>query len=239
MAYALVSAGTLTSGSGSVTPAYGATPTANNLLIAWLNDPGAAFNLPSGSTWILAKSGNGGSGFLTPVGIYYRVATGGDTAPTFTNLGNALIAVVAEFSGNATVSPLDQVGGNDAATSPSTATAAATDAAAKQLMIGAAGCHYSMSSTGTLGLAFTDSANGAVAESNVGNNNSTSAVRHIRFGYGIGAAATFTQADKVTASDSNKNVDAIGSIIASFKLAPTAAFAPPFRSKSIHNALVR
>ena len=68
--------------------------------------------------------------------IFYKIAAGGDAAPTVAAITSAVIsAQLAEFSGNATTTPVDQTGLGGGATSPETATLGAADTAAGELIL--------------------------------------------------------------------------------------------------------
>src|SRR5881396_1735974 len=113
MAIALVgSVGTAVTGTTSVSPTFGQSTTAGNLLIAWvINDNGVTPATPSG--WTL-MAGNGAGDRAR---VYFKPNCGaGETAPTFSEAGATFMAAaLAEFSGADTASPED--GGNRGNTS--------------------------------------------------------------------------------------------------------------------------
>src|SRR5215471_16248258 len=117
----------------TISPAYGATPVANNLLIAVCFASGQSSNnwsaAPSG--WTKAWTPNSDGVFA--VCIYTKVAAGGDAAPTFTYGSTATLnAFIVEVQG-ATFNASSAVEAKNMATasgsSPVTATADATDIA--------------------------------------------------------------------------------------------------------------
>jgi hypothetical protein len=75
--------------------------------------------------------------------IYYRVATGGDTAPTIPAVTGAVIAAhLEEWSGGATTVPNDRVGATNGTTSPITATMAGGADAASGELVAMAGADF-------------------------------------------------------------------------------------------------
>lgn len=177
--YALVgSAGVFSSGVSSVTPAWGSgeSRTANNLLICWsLSTSGTRSGTPSG--WSLAVFQNNLS---TASAIFYKIAAGGDAAPTLTSASTAY-AALAEFSGNATSSPLDQSFDHENSLATLTVTNPAPDAGHGELVIYLGNTQYKPGQTGTVSGATLN--NGATAtDTNTGDGTT---VFQFEMGYGI------------------------------------------------------
>lgn len=112
MAIALVKAGTVATGTTSLTPAFGQSTTAGNLLICRAAGYGSTSNEAitiSGTGWTLATSGWGTGSDMSSV-IFYRANCGtGETAPTLSLSSGAFLAAdLTEWSGAATTNPLDQ-----------------------------------------------------------------------------------------------------------------------------------
>jgi hypothetical protein len=184
MAFALVGAlGAATQGAAvntAVTPAWdaGASRTAGNLLICFCASTGAGTfpTIPAG--WSEARAQIGTS---CAAGIYYKIATGADAAPTIAAIPSSRIAAqLAEFSGNATISPLDQNSFNGGTTSPRTFTMGAPDATSGELLV-LAGADF-RSAARTPNDTWTSN-NATITQA--GNNNGVSSVDHYSFGYGV------------------------------------------------------
>lgn len=94
----------------TVSPSFGQATTAGNMLVAVVGANVSADNITTtASGWSRAE----GFGTIAPsVALWYKANCGaGETAPTFTSSGaTAMGAVLAEFSGVKTSSPVDQVG---------------------------------------------------------------------------------------------------------------------------------
>ncbi len=110
----LVSVGSIVSSTTStITPNFGQSTTAGNLLVCWLGG-GAGGSSSSFSTsasgWTQAVSAS--VSFVDAGALYYKAdCAAGETAPTFNlNLVSPAYALLGEFSGLATSSPLDQYG---------------------------------------------------------------------------------------------------------------------------------
>lgn len=218
MAYGVVSAGTVSTAAGNVTPAFGATTTAGNLLICFASVSGSSTASVTTATGGWTKSvGSGTSGSpVTAAGIFHKIAAGSDGAPTITAASAPIslcAAVLVEFSGNAAASPLDRFAGpNPTATSPVVATCAAADEAAGELICSASMWTLTMSGTNTI----TDSFNNGGTSNDVGNNDSSSTTTHYKFSYAITTGNA--SADQNSQSSSNMNISQIAICIASFKL---------------------
>ena len=223
MAFALVgSLGAVTQGASSaaVTPAYGQTPTANNLLICWVGVAGGTSpGTPSG--WTLALLGHTGSGSGSAA-LFYKIAAGGDAAPTVPAVSGGVIAAqLGEFSGGAVPAVEDRGASASAITStPTTMTAAGADAAAGELIAYAVSMFYSAGATKTNTMALN---NGATAHDV--NNNATSTTNHYLFGYGI--TTTNAAADVATLTWTTTKNAASGAAFSVFRLPSVAAAALP------------
>lgn len=220
-AYALVgSLGAVSTATSPVTPAFGQSPTAGNLLICW----GIAFAVASAPTlsagWTAATTEAANCG----VGIWYKIAAGGDTAPTVTNVGQTISTQLGEFSGNATSSPVDQTGsGESSVSNPFVITAAAADAAVGELFVYCWAGFYSTAATKTLAT----TPNNTTAHDTT--NNGSSTVDHYAFGYGI--TTTNSAADNASCSATATKLTDIEGVVASFLL--PGAQAPPFLSPNV------
>lgn len=94
----------------SLTAVLPQTPTAGNLLIATVLMWGFS-SVPSAATptgWTLVRSTTGSAGSnIGVVAVFYKVAAGGDSAPTFTiSNPNSTVLLVEEWKGLATSSPV-------------------------------------------------------------------------------------------------------------------------------------
>lgn len=106
----LVSQGSI---AASGTPAFGAATTAGNLLIAWVGSNGSTASFTgtvTGSGWVNASSGGGSH---TWAAVWCKPNCGaGESAPVFADsAGSVFYSQLAEYSGAATSSPVDQSGG--------------------------------------------------------------------------------------------------------------------------------
>jgi hypothetical protein len=213
MAYALVgSAGTAITQQGAPqTPSYGQTPTANNLLICWASAlSGISITTPTG--WSVGISDD--DGVSSSLFIFYKIAAGSDAQPTITGSGSPNVwCQLAEFSGNATSSPLDQTGANHATSSPTVATNGAADAASGELLIMLG--MYKMSKGGSSTSAHAPN-NGASDNNTANQDSDTVNLNHIRYTYGITTGNS--SADNDSFSDGSMNLTNIHVVIASFKL---------------------
>lgn len=181
MAYQLVgSLGPVVESTNGGTPgalSFGQTPTANNLLICW--------QAMGGSTSTQAAPGGWSS--LTQAGtscanqVFWKVAAGGDAAPSFAAVTSATQAfMLGEFSGNATGAPLNDRSGITAyTTSPNTATAGSADLVPGELYIAVDALWYTGATTATN----TTTSNNATL--NDTNNSGLSDQLHYNFGWGI------------------------------------------------------
>ncbi len=210
---ALVSRGAVDTGSSgaAITPAYGQTPAANDLLVFFVQGTGSTVpTAPSGwSTAVTAAKGGGGT-----VGIFYKVAAGGDSAPTeAARSNNTWTGQLAEYSGTATSSPLDQVGSVATGTSPMVATDAAADAASGEVVVYVGSNTINKAATASMAATL----NNGVTAHDVSNNR-TSSTNHHLFGYGFTTGNS--AADRISTpidSSSGNGAGAIASFKASFE----------------------
>jgi len=225
MAVALVgSFGTVASGTTSIAPAFGQSPTANNVLVLWSITYGASTNpFPSGWTECVNASGGGVS---VIVSIGWKIAAGGDTAPTLTNAGATQgWAVLAEFSGLQNP-PVSGIAGGAGGLNPSplTATLGSVDDQIGNLFLSCGAWLHSKAETTTTADTYN---NGATPTTNR-NNDATSTTYHYRFAWGVSTGNS--TAPSFIESDSSMNVDrgALGG--RSLEVIPTAAtYIPPRR----------
>ncbi|HET6869154.1 MAG TPA: hypothetical protein VFH80_24800 [Solirubrobacteraceae bacterium] len=219
---ALVSLGVVTTGSqgASVTPSFGQTPTANDLLVLWVqgDDGGTRPATPSG--WSSAGTQDyPGAG---EVGLFYRVAAGGDAAPTVAAAPNTTwSAELGEFSGIATSGPLDETGGAGYGNSPLLATAAATDAAPGELVVYAGGATASPAEAYTLSMSLN---NGAAAHDTT---NTGVSADHYLTGYGVTTGNSSADSASMTFDAySGNGVDVLASFKPACSTAPTVTTQP-------------
>lgn len=200
-AVALVANGTVVSngGSGAVAPAFGGTTVAGHLLlctvIATTDSAGGNFTCSSGS-WSRAVQEVGIANVQSAI-FYKANCVAGETAPTFSySLAATLNAALWEFSGVATLSPLDQSAGANGSGSISSSAQAnpicgAADGFSGSLIVTSDAWTFSSGTTSTS----TDTyGNGATPTVKL-NNDASATVNHYRFAYGV----TTTKA----AADSN------------------------------------
>ena len=223
MGYALVGTiGTVSVGAAgaAVTPAWGASEsrTANNLLILQVAGDGSTTLPAAPAGWSIAKQVAGGSNSSS---IFYKIAAGSDAAPTVAGISSDVLSCrLAEFSGNATTSPVDQTGSATATSTPQTPTCGAVDAAAGELVLVTGNARYSLAATKTLSNTLN---NGAT--SNNANNNSTSTVSHYDMCWGITTGNS--AADASTFAFTSNRISAVAVVIASFKLAASPVTVVP------------
>jgi hypothetical protein len=221
MAYALVGtigAVSVGSASSSVTPAWGTSETrvAGNLLVCWANGYGHSTPLVIPGGWIQATAIGSGPGFAAST-LLFRIATGGDTAPTLVPAsGQSLTTRLAEFSGGPTQDPLDTVGSSAAGTSgTNTVTCGAKDVAAGELVCYAALMAYSAAAIKTISSAMNNGATDTgVTDAAVSTSN------HYAFGFGITTGNT--GADTETLTYTATSINGVAIVAASFALTAQA-----------------
>lgn len=221
MAYALVKAGTVATGTTSVAPAFGQATASGHLLIAWVVADVAGPNKISCSdpSWNKAVDGILGS-FNGCTEVWYKPNSGAsETAPSFSAItATTMFAAFAEFSGGATSAPVDQTNAarSTVSSSPATATNSAADVALGELLVSCG--FWQLSKAGTCTTVDTYN-NGATPTTNL-NNDATSTAFHYRFAWGTTTGNSAADQDSQTNSSSRINQGFVS--IASFKL-PAAA----------------
>ena len=221
MAYALVGAvGAVTTGTlnNAITPAWGtgANRTAGDLLICWCYQSGSAGNIATPSGWSVAIQSSTVGGPC--VNIFYKIAAGGDAAPTLGGLtGSVLSGQLAEFSGNLATSPLDQTGSNAASSNPITADTGVVDTQVGELLL--FGGTASLSPTGVSSLSFTS--NNASSITAAGSNNGVSTTPHWAFAYAL-ATTSNSVSTTVTETAAGGSITGMNVCGATF-LIPTVA----------------
>lgn len=224
MSYALVgSVGAVSTGAigASASPAFGTgeTRTAGNLLLLWVPASGSNQLPAAPSGWSTAQQEAGL--IWSSASLFYKIAAGSDAAPTVAGVsGLVLSARLAEFSGGATSSPVDQTGVATGNTSTQVATAGGADAASGELVVYCAAERYTVAATKTNSVALN---NGATATDT--NNNGTSTQNHYNLGYGITTGNS--SADAATLTFTTTQISEISLVVVSFKLAGPPAPAPP------------
>ena len=137
----------------SVTPGWdsGATLTAGDLLIGHAySDAGTAATTAS-TGWTLVGEANTAGATATRVSLWYKIATGGDAAPTFSDAGAVIMeAYLEEFNGNS-AAPLQSntVGTATGTTTVPTVTEAATPSTKNGISMTTIGWHLSSPATST------------------------------------------------------------------------------------------
>ena len=229
-------------------PAWGAgeTRVAGHLLVCWVTgmksasgSAGAAYGAPATpSGWTRAIMGDDGG--AQPVGaIFYKIATGGDAAPTFAagGTGQSWVAQLAEFSGN-TAAPLDQT-----AASPNlgttatgwTVTCPGTDATVPALVVTLVS--VPCSATGGNGIV-SESVNNGVTLTTA-NINGTLANNFFEFGYGTTTSNAVATADTAGFTAGVFTATGVMSLIVTFKVASgPVAMAPTATCVAKATALV-
>lgn len=219
MAYALVgSAGAVSTGAtgAAVTPAFGQTPTANNLLILFIASDGATTlpTTPTGWTNVRQKAGTAGCACEIAFKIAAGVASGGDSAPTVTGIASSVLSCqLAEFSGGAIGNPTDQTGQNTGTTSPLTATNGGASRAIGELILVCSALDYSASATKTITL----SSNHVTSFNALGNSSALTTAAHYAFGWG--ASNSVTGADTGVLTFTTTSITGTALISASMLLA--------------------
>jgi len=219
---ALVAVGAPVSGSDHATGAFGQSTTAGNLLLAfaWSNNPGSSYPFSAPSGWSLAVSGGVGYNWL---GLYYKANCGsGETAPQFTDTGYLVYSGLAEFSGAATSSPLDQTGNANGALCQ----ASAVDSTGGDLVIGGASWNGSNANDdvsfdlyGSDGSSSATTGPVGLSGNNWTNSGSNTGSPVYLFMYGTAAATLGSHADKIDNVASIEYENYPTYVIASFKAA--------------------
>jgi hypothetical protein len=213
MAVALVKLGTVATGTTSVSPTFGQSTTAGNLLILWVADNNSSSSPPLPSGWSSAASTVQGSA------IFYKPNCGaGETAPTLSDAGSVFMAAcLGEFSGADTSAPRDRFSTSGGTTSPLVLNLNGTDLEVGELFCTADLWTYTMSATKTT----SDTYNNVSQQANVGSNDATSTASHYRFGYAVTTGNSVADQNSATFTTTNVSTGTIAG--ASFKLPQPAA----------------
>jgi hypothetical protein len=218
MAFALVgtigvaSQGAVTS---AVTPAWGTSEnrTAGNLLICFVAVTGVTTQAVTPSGWTQGPSQGANSCSTT---IFYKIAAGADAAPTIAAITSGIIAAqLAEFSGNATSSPIDQNSSGGSTSSPVTVNLVTPDVASGELLVMAGADFRSAARTPTDSL----TSNNATITA-AGNNNGVSSANHYSFGYSLATTSNASGDTAVMTCSVTTSITGLAISAASFKLAP-------------------
>lgn len=197
MGISLVSSGTVDY--GGLAPTFGQSTTAGNLLIAWLNsnsgnatDP---FVLSTGSGWFKAATGGANFGWSS---IWYKPdCDAGETDPVWSASGGASQAsMLAEFSGAATSSPVDQIGSGATGGPTETDTCTAADTAAGDLIVFCVNYNGGSGST-TIGVTMKDSDGNSVSPTTNDNPTDTTGWKYV-FSWGLAGATLGASGDTAT-----------------------------------------
>ncbi len=203
---ALVKAGAIGAGTtGTAAPAFGQATTAGNLLVAQVAASGATAITCSDGTWTSAGQVVSGTG--ARAALFYKPNCGAsEVAPTFTTSSVAIAAVLSEWSGAATATPLDQTGTATGTASPLAVTASGIDGGTGRLVI----CAYGWRTSGAVVASETDSTGFSqlVADS-------ASRANHLGSPYSV-TVTTGTSADTNTETESGGTVSSVAAVIASF-----------------------
>lgn len=216
MAYALVGtigAASQAAISTAVTPAWGTSEnrTAGNLLICFVSVSRVTTTPTTPSGWSRATTT---SGTATSATIYWKNATGSDTAPTIAAITNGIIAAqLAEFSGAPSTIAVDTSSVNSGTSSPITSTHPAPDKTSGELLLMCGADSRSVARTPN---DTWTSNSGTVTQA--GNNNGVSTLDHYSFGY-IAATTQNASADTVTMTCSvTQSISGLAVVSASFPL---------------------
>ena len=229
MAYALVGsagAANVTAVTTANTPAYGQSPTLNNLLVlavAGLSGTNVATLPTTPSGWNLGpQTSQLGASTSSSITIYWKIAAGADAQPTITSKTNMVWnAQLFEFSGNATSTPNDQTGVNNATSGATlTATAGGTDSASGELVFGASSVRYSAAAAKTL----TDTFNNGATTHQSDNGATATVAGHFCFSWGVTTGNS--GADTYANAHTSTSITAVSLALISFKAASGATNFP-------------
>lgn len=207
---------------GSGTPAWGTgeSRTAGNLLICWVNFTVHSAQPTISSGWSTAATITFGTPMFGGATVFYKVATGGDAAPTLTvgASGQVLNGQLGEFSpgGSGTIS-IDQTGTSTGTTSPLVTTAGGVDVAIGELVVWATSIAYSAAATKTISSSLN---NGTAVDLN---DSATSTASHYANGYAITTA--HSSADAETGTFTTTSIQGAATALCSFSLASSNAAA--------------
>jgi hypothetical protein len=201
----------------AVTPAWGTgeSRTAGNLLLCWVAGMSATGPDPTPATplgWSLADKSTGTGSTGASATLFYKVAAGGDGAPTIAAGGaNVLWNVqLGEFSSGGGTPALDQHGvGTTAGTSPVVATAGAVDLAGGDLIVSCGSIRYGSAGTKTITPTFNNGATATATQSGA-----ISTTSHYGFAYGTTTGNSSADAATLTFTASGSGI--ADQIVASF-----------------------
>lgn len=223
MAIALVKAGAIVTGTTSVAPSFGQATTAGNLLVAQVTAAGTSSTTTvSGTGWVIPPKFTS-VGFSGPTIAYKPNCGAGESPPTFSASGAThMAAVLSEWSGADTTSPLDQ----DGATTSNTITNGAPDTNSSDVYIVAMNIIGSKTATATFSDSFQPT--GGTAGTN-GNTGATSGTVWDTFPYYFlnGHGGGIADDDSVTVTLSKGVVTNATSVSVSF-LPPAAPQIPQY-----------
>lgn len=210
---------TLGTSGAAVTPAYGQTPTAGNLLILWVSGwHGTTATFPvTPAGWTLGPQARATTRTSS---VFYLLAAGGDAQPTIA-IGTAMTwgAMLGEFSGLSGL--IDKSATAEGTASPAVATNSGTD-----VTIGELACYVGTTAPTS---AATDLlvTTGTNFTKNDTNNAGTSIRTHYCFGYGITTANSVADKASMTfvATSTNNCL-----VLASFLLPSLPVASPPQRA---------
>jgi len=218
MAAALVgSIGAVSQGAAgaAVTPAWGAgaNRTAGNMLICSVTVTAVATLPATPAGWTLGSNRLGTS---CAAAIYYKVATGGDAAPTLAAVTSGVIsAQLQEVSGLTTASPASDRGSTQAGTTtPIVATNSTADLQSGEWIVAAAGVRYSQAATKTTSHTINNATDTEVS------NDATSSRDHYNFTRGVTTANASPDSDSFAFTATQITGAVV--VLQSFKLAPVA-----------------
>jgi hypothetical protein len=208
--------GTLASaGAASISPTFGASTTAGDLLVAVAGCDANVRPATTASGWTRVDP----AGPVNHVGIFYKQnCAAGETAPTFTATGAAQMwAELSQWSGADTTAPLDQ-SGNATTSSGTLVSTAAADAAASSLEISCMYLTNSKSATYTISNSFSTG-----LATSLGDSGATKAT--FAFGGSSGLTTANSSADGATwtITPSTGALSSVVVVVASFKPAPVVA----------------
>lgn len=205
----------------SITPAYGQSPTAGNLLVlpvvALYNAGGTVTPAPPAG-W--SSVGTFADGNSVTINTFYKIAAGGDATPTVAGLtGAVLTGRIAEFSGNPASGLSDQNGEAGGSTSsPITVSISNPDAQAGDLVIGVFGFQYSVATTSTISISSQNNGQSATLTSSSGTSN-----RH-HYAFTWSTTTTNASADSQALSFTTTNITDRAGMLSSFNQASGGFF---------------
>jgi hypothetical protein len=199
----------------SITPAWGAgaNRTAGNLLILRVTHHGSQTQPATPSGWTFVNDpthATAGVGVLT----CYRIATGGDAAPTITGIANVVLSgQLCEYAGTDPTAPyLNDAGNSGGTLSPQVATCTGGgDPVAGCLIISAAAMRYTQAATKT----FTDVLNNSATQLDRAQSGAVSTTSHYDFISGV--TGSNAAADQNNFSLTVTKISGVELSIASFK----------------------